>query len=279
MVKKVIYKFINRLMHDDFMGYAAQISFYMLVSMIPLLIMLGAGLSRLNIIDVEQLLEKLKLTNMFPESTITLISSMFESVTLPSGSVIGYVLLILWFASRGIRAVMNAIHMTFRTRNNFNIARHFGLSFLYTLLFVVIIMLFTVLIVYGDRLSSILAEALSQPVWVSVVMTVIRYLIPLLFLFFLYSLMYQVIPGKDLNFKSVLPGTILATLGSFIVSQIFSLFATNSLEGYSTIYGGLTGIAIICTWMWLFSLVLILGSELNACVYEVKHNTTLVSFY
>ena len=104
-------------------------------------------------------------------------------------------------------------------------------------------------------------------------------MVPLLFLLVFYTILYRVIPGKDLRIRDVLPGSIGATIGSYVVSLIFSLFVSQQTSNYSAIYGGLSSIAVLCTWMWLFALVLILGSELNACIYEVKNNTTLISIY
>ena len=279
MIKKVTFKFIKRLRTDDFMGYAAQISFYLLVSLIPLLIMLAALLSGSRLIDLGTLLDMLRDTRILPASTVTMIETMFQGVTLPSQSIPIYVVLVIWFASRGIRAIMNAIHMTFRTRSSFSLPRHFMLSFFYTICFVLMIMLFVILIIFGDRLSNFLYETFKKQIFISMIVRLIRYMVPLLFLLVFYTILYRVIPGKNLRIRDVLPGSIGATIGSYVVSLIFSLFVSNQNVSFSAIYGGLASIAILCTWMWLFSLVLILGSELNACIYEVKNDTTLISIY
>ena len=261
------------------MGYAAQISFYLLVSLIPLLIMLAALLGGSRIIELDSILEMLADTHIFPASTLSMIDSMFQGVTLPTQSIPIYIVLVIWFASRGIRAIMNAIHMTFRTRNSFSIPRHFMLSFFYTICFVLMIVLFMILIIFGDRLFNFLYETFKKQIFISMVARMIRYMVPLLFLLVFYTILYRVIPGKDLRIRDVLPGSIGATIGSYVVSLIFSLFVSQQTSNYSAIYGGLSSIAVLCTWMWLFALVLILGSELNACIYEVKNNTTLISIY
>ena len=279
MIRQISLKFFKRLRTDDFMGYAAQISFYLLVSLIPLMIMFTALISRSALVDYTRILDMLRESHIFPDSALDTIDIMFKGVTLPNQSIPIYVLLVIWFASRGIRAVMNAIHMTFRTRNSFSIPKHSMLSFFYAISFVLMIVLFTVLIVFGDRLFTFLSDTFQKQIFVSMVVRAIRYIIPLLFLFVLYTIIYRVIPGKELRIRDVLPGSIGATLGSYVVSLIFSVFVSQSTSNYSAIYGGLASVAVICTWMWLFSLVLVLGSELNACVYEVKNNTTLISIY
>ncbi|MBO6159150.1 MAG: YihY/virulence factor BrkB family protein [Firmicutes bacterium] len=278
-MKQVILKFIKRLRTDDLAGYAAQISFYLLVSMIPLMIMLTIVISNSRLMSADALMEMLRDSRLFPDQTIAQIEVMISGVTPSNRSLPIYLILLIWFASRGIRAIMNGIHMTFRTRNSFSIPKHFALSFLYTISFVLMTVLFEVLIVFGDKLFDFIAETYHIGILVSSIIKVIRYLVPLFFLFLLYTIMYKVIPGKELQIRDVLPGSIGATLGSYIVSQIFSYFVASSSAGYSNIYGGLASTAVICTWMWLFALVLILGSELNACVYEVKNNTTLISIY
>ncbi|MBQ7059828.1 MAG: YihY/virulence factor BrkB family protein [Firmicutes bacterium] len=279
MIRQVFLRFVKRLRTDDFMGYAAQISFYLLVSLIPLLIMLAAVLGSSGFIDFDDLLLILRTTRIFPDSTLTLIETMFQGVTLPRQSIPVYIVLVVWFASRGVRAIMNGIHMTFRTRNSFSVPRHFFLSLFYTICFVLMIILFMGLIVFGGRVFTFLANTFQMQIFVSVLVTIIRYSIPLFALLVFYTILYRVIPGKELRIRDVLPGSIGATVGSYAVSQIFSLFVSSASAGYSAIYGGLASIAILCTWMWLFSLILILGSELNACVYEVRNDTTLISIY
>lgn len=261
------------------MGYAAQISFYMLVSLIPLILLIASFVSSSQLISFTFILDILSESHILPDTAISLIHNTLMDFKIPSGSIVFHLIIMLWFASRGTRAIMNAIHMTFRTRDEFPMVKHFLLSFFYTICFILMIILFAALIIFGDRLFELLSSTLKSSFLVSVLVKVIRYLIPLIFLLIFYTALYRVVPGKQLKIRSVLPGSILAALGSFLVSQLFSSFANTSISGFSAIYGSIASIAILCTWMWLFSLVLVLGSELNACVYEVKNDTTLVSIY
>ena len=233
MIRQVFLRFVKRLRTDDFMGYAAQISFYLLVSLIPLLIMLAAVLGSSGFIDFDDLLLILRTTRIFPDSTLTLIETMFQGVTLPRQSIPVYIVLVVWFASRGVRAIMNGIHMTFRTRNSFSVPRHFFLSLFYTICFVLMIILFMGLIVFGGRVFTFLANTFQMQIFVSVLVTIIRYSIPLFALLVFYTILYRVIPGKELRIRDVLPGSIGATVGSYAVSQIFSLFVSSASAGYS----------------------------------------------
>ncbi|MCI8633144.1 MAG: YihY/virulence factor BrkB family protein [Lachnospiraceae bacterium] len=275
MFKQLIFKLIPRFRFDDITAYAAQISFYLLLSLFPFFILLVSVLTHTNLIDINQLMEMMRSSNIFPEIALRLIEDTFSGVTLPSASISFYIIVVLWSASRGIRAVMNGIHMAFRTREAHNLIVRFLLSFFYTLCFVLMVVLFIALVVFGDALFSWLSSTFHLFFLISTLMHFIRYLIPLVFMLLLYTLLYKVIPGKELRIRDVLPGSLFAALSSFLISQGFSIY-TSHFANYSLMYGSISGIIVICTWMYLFSLMMVLGAEINACLYEITHNTSLL---
>lgn len=275
MLKELVYKLISRFRYDDITAYAAQISFYLLLSLFPLMILLATVLSQTPLINLEQFFQMIRNSNIFPDVAITVVESTLTELELPSGSVSFYIAVVIWSASRGIRAVMNGIHMAFRTREAHHLILRFILSFLYTICFVLILVLFAILVLFGDFLFNWLSSIFNLTFLVSSLVRLIRYLVPLLFLFIFYILLYKVIPAKDLHFRDVLPGSLYASFSSFLISHLFSLYISN-FANYSTLYGSIAGIIVICTWMFLFSLMLVIGAEINACIYEIRYNTTLL---
>ena len=275
MLKELVYKLISRFRYDDITAYAAQISFYLLLSLFPLMILLATVLSQTPLINLEQFFQMIRNSNIFPDVAITVVESTLTELELPSGSVSFYIAVVIWSASRGIRAVMNGIHMAFRTREAHHLILRFILSFLYTICFVLILVLFAILVLFGDFLFNWLSSIFNLSFLVSSLVRLIRYLVPLLFLFIFYILLYKVIPAKDLHFRDVLPGSLYASFSSFLISHLFSLYISN-FANYSTLYGSIAGIIVICTWMFLFSLMLVIGAEINACIYEIRYNTTLL---
>ena len=275
MLKELVYKLISRFRYDDITAYAAQISFYLLLSLFPLMILLATVLSQTPLINLEQFFQMIRNSNIFPDVAITVVESTLTELELPSGSASFYIAVVIWSASRGIRAVMNGIHMAFRTREAHHLILRFILSFLYTICFVLILVLFAILVLFGDFLFNWLSSIFNLSFLVSSLVRLIRYLVPLLFLFIFYILLYKVIPAKDLHFRDVLPGSLYASFSSFLISHLFSLYISN-FANYSTLYGSIAGIIVICTWMFLFSLMLVIGAEINACIYEIRYNTTLL---
>lgn len=275
MLKQLIYKLIPRLRYDDITAYAAQVSFYLLLSLFPMLILMAAVLSRTDLIDITQVLQMVRGSNIFPEVAINVVESTLTELTLPTGSISFYIIMVIWSASRGIRAVMNGIHMAFRTREAHNMILRILLSFFYTICFVLMLVLFAVLVVFGDSLFTWLGSILHLSFLMSGLVRLIRYLIPLGFMLILYTALYKFIPAKELRVIDVLPGSLFAALSSFLISHGFSLY-TGNFADYSVLYGSIAGIIVICTWIFLFSLMMVIGAEINACLYEINHNTTLL---
>ena len=131
------------------------------------------------------------------------------------------------------------------------------------------------LVLFGDFLFSWLTRTFELHFLESWGVSLARYIIPILFMYVIYMLLYRSVPAKPLCFRDVRPGALVATLLSFSVSKIFSFYTAN-FANYSALYGSISGIVVTCTWMFFFSFVLVLGAELNAVLYEIRNHTTLL---
>lgn len=87
-------------------------------------------------------------------------------------------------------------------------------------------------------------------------------------------MLYKYTPSRKLRTKEVLPGSIFTTISFGITSFIFS-FYVNNFGNYSKLYGGIGAIIILMTWIYLFSVILLLGGELNASIIYVKNQSSL----
>ena len=273
MAKQVLFKLISRFRYDDINGYAAQISFYLLLSLFPFLILLAAVLARTQVLDLSQLLVYLRDYDIIPPAALDLVESVFQDLRIPTGTLSFYVIIVLWCASRGIRAIMNGIHMAFRTRESRGIVATFLRSFFYTIAFALLLILFMALVLFGDFLFSWLLKTFRLEILENWLFSLARSLIPILFMYVICLLLYRSVPAKPLRFRDVRLGALLATLVIFIVSKLFSFYTAN-FGNYSALYGSISGIIVICTWMYFFSFILVLGAEFNAVLYELRTDTS-----
>lgn len=63
--------------------------------------------------------------------------------------------------------------------------------------------------------------------------------------------------------RRVVPGAVVAIALIVAISWAFSLYV-RTLASYTVYYGGLAAIAVLLVWLWLVSLAILVGAELNA---------------
>jgi membrane protein len=94
----------------------------------------------------------------------------------------------------------------------------------------------------------------------------VRWLIAILTSVAVIALIYHNAVPRTQPWHSVLPGASLATAMWFFVTMLFGWYLQNYAD-YSVIYGSL-GVAIaLLVWMYLISLVILIGAEFNAMLF------------
>ncbi|MDB4934045.1 MAG: hypothetical protein JWP87_1017 [Labilithrix sp.] len=63
--------------------------------------------------------------------------------------------------------------------------------------------------------------------------------------------------------RRVLPGAVLAVVLWLVISWAFGLYVTTLAE-YAVFYGSLAAVAVLLVWLWLTSLAILVGAELNS---------------
>jgi membrane protein len=74
---------------------------------------------------------------------------------------------------------------------------------------------------------------------------------------------YRFLPDVEQRFSLILPGSILAVALWVVASLGFSVYAEN-FGKYEVEYGTLGGVIVLLLWMWISSIALLLGAEVNA---------------
>jgi uncharacterized BrkB/YihY/UPF0761 family membrane protein len=72
--------------------------------------------------------------------------------------------------------------------------------------------------------------------------------------------------------RRVWPGTITAVASWLVVSWVFGLYAV-SMSSYAVYYGSLAAVAVMLVWLYITSLALVVGAEVNAQLEGVREET------
>ena len=210
---------------------------------------------------------------MLPTSAFELIYSVIiEVIEKQNTGLLGAsLLLVVWSASSAFRAVIKGINKAYGLNENRSFIKRAFIAIICTFALAFVILLTLVMLVFGGLIGDLLASYLPFPTVVYRVWNFLRYVLVVFMMILIFASIYRYSPSKRLGWKEVVPGAISCTIGWLVVSLGFS-FYINNFSNYSKIYGGLGAVIILITWLYLTSIILILGGEINSVIVTRKTN-------
>jgi len=97
----------------------------------------------------------------------------------------------------------------------------------------------------------------------------VRYLLPAVFSFTLFAVLYRYVPRASARFGEVWPAALLATVLFEALKNSFAVYVAN-FNNYNLAYGALGGILIFLLWTYLAANILLLGAEAAARLAELR---------
>ncbi len=189
--------------------------------------------------------------------------------TFIDGSKIGLIsfglLLSLYFASNGIMGIMrsfNKKYVGFETRRSIEMRMEslrltiiiFGLLFGYLVL----------LIMQGTLLKAVIQSHTAR-----IAINYTRWILIILLVYLNIGFIFKYAPAVRKKWQFTSPGTLLATLLSLAASLAFSLYV-NNFGKYNALYGSIGTIMMIMALIYINSLALLIGFELNVSIHSLK---------
>lgn len=260
---------IQRIKNVEISALGAQLAYFFLLSFFPLLIFM---VSLLPYLKLEQGAVFTFMEDVMPEQVYLLIEgTLSEVLTNQNGGLLSIGILgTVWSASKGIDALMRALNKAYDTEAKPGWKNKLW-SILFTISFVVIILLALVLPVFGQQIAEILLGYLNIGFRLEGVWNLIRFATPPLLIFLLLCVMYWIVPNTNPRIKliSVLPGALIAAAGFFTLTFGFS-FYINNFGNYSATYGSIGGVIVLMLWLYFIGMILIFGGLINAVFAQRK---------
>jgi Predicted membrane protein len=191
----------------------------------------------------------------------------------------GFVLLI-FFASNGMMGLMrsfNKNYIGFEKRTGLH-SRWVAIKLTFIIMGLVLACLL-LLIMQG----AVLKWMGIKSDFVRTFIRVIRWVFIVMLIFYAIGFIYKYAPAIQKRWSLVSPGSILATSLSILTTLGFSIFVEN-FGSYNALYGSIGTIIVLMIIIYINSLVLLIGYELNVSIHSLKamalerekavHNTT-----
>lgn len=244
-------------------AYAAQASYFFMLSLIPIMILL---LTMIQFTPVTRETVMTAVVNVFPTTVNGLIVSIVNQVYSQSNTIIPItIVMALWSAGKGVLSVTSGLNCTYdciETRNYFFL--RFRATF-YTLLFIIAIIVTLLLSVFGNGISVFVIQHVPFLETVVDFLMRMRTLFSLSFLFVLWLLVYKFLPNKKNVLRKQIPGAAFTAAGWLLMSFFFSVYL-DIFTGFTSMYGSLTTIILIMLWMYFCMYITLLGGEINVLI-------------
>lgn len=266
-------------------GLAAEMCYYLVLSILPLVTAVGAGLGLLSrfvepatVMQMRVMLTSAVQAVLSPELAADVATPLVrellrsEQVGAALGSVAGALLL----GSLVFRAAVRALGEAYRTSERRSLVRLWGLSLVFTVAAVLVLgVLLSVLVVGpllggGRRLADLVGAGQAfEPAW-----TFGRWPVVLLVCAVFLAWLYHVGQNADKAWRDAVPGALLATVGLVVLMAGFRLYVDvagprgpDLGDGPDAVrvVGRFIGTALAAMLLgWLASMVVLVGGVFNA---------------
>jgi membrane protein len=191
-----------------------------------------------------------------------------KSLQRPIGLLVTASLITLWTGSGVIISWMEGFRNAYQLPKKWGLVKERMIAFSLVILAGIPLFFATVLVAFGARIETRILFAMGREFGFYIVLmwTAIRWLIATLTSIAVIGLIYHNAVPRTQPWHSVLPGATLATALWFLATALFGWYL-QSYANYNIIYGSLgVGIALL-VWMYLISLVILVGAEFNALLF------------
>jgi len=252
---------------DDVFGKAAQLAYYFLLALFPLLIFLtsaigllvgsGTGL-RHNLFNY--------LSQVMPSSAFQLIDSTISEISNASGAgklSLG-LLAALWAASNGMGAITDALNVAYGVDEARPWWKHRLISVGLTVALCVLIISALILVLGGSKIADHLARNYGFGSFFTITWKIVQWPIVLASMLLAFALIYYFAPDlRDQDWKWLTPGSTIGVALWLLVSFAFKIYL-HFFDSYSKTYGSLGAVIVLMLWLYLTGVAVLIGGEVNS---------------
>ncbi|QOY35173.1 YihY/virulence factor BrkB family protein [Anaerobacillus isosaccharinicus] len=261
-------EFYEQVKKDPIQDWAATLAFYFMLSIFPFLIFILSLLPYLPI-DTEQIYHFVH-DYAPPELAELFTVTVLEVIAEPKGGLLSFgILATIWTASNGINALIRALNRAHNIDETRSFIKLRSMSIFLTLGIVILFFATLLLPIFGNLILSSIDQIFSLPDQTFLNLNRLRWIIGVVIMTAILMLIYMIAPNRKLAYRDVLFGALLATVSWQLISFGFSIYVAN-FNNYTATYGSLGGVIILMFWFYLSGLILVVGGEINATLYNLK---------
>jgi membrane protein len=258
---------VKRANRDHITNLAAALAYYAFLA-IPATLLIAAGLFGLiagphavtTVID--------KLHGIIPDQATSLLEDSLRRLTQKQGTSITLVAvggaLALWSLSGAMQNVMWALNLAYARDETRGFVRRRFVAAGMAVFVLMASALALGLLVLGPHLSRWIGDAVGHKSVVEIVWWAAQWPILIGGLLLAFAVVYYLGPNvRHPKWQFLSFGSVFAVVVWLLASGAFAFYASR-FGSYNKTWGSLSAVVVMLTWLWISSVALLLGAEINA---------------
>lgn len=275
--KELTKRVVKSARDGDLLGWAAQLAFFFVLALFPLLLFLMLLLGYLTE-DRTQLRDQLLfyLSGLAPVSASQLIATTIEETRLAKGGgkLTFGLLAALWAAAGGMRATSKALNVAYDVQHNRTWWRERLLALALTLALGALIIVALTLLLYGSDIAEQIAAAFGLDEAFTLLWKLVQYPIAVLFVLLAFNTIYHFAPNiRGKRWRWLTPGALIGVALWLTVSIAFR-FYLRQFSLIKTTYGSFGAVIALMLWCYLTGIVILVGGTVNAVIDRARQDMT-----
>jgi membrane protein len=253
--------------HDAF-AIAKASAYSSILTFFPVLLVLGSVLATVRRGEVYLREISYALGRILPAGSATALNYLKGGAHRPVGLLVSTSLLTIWTASGVIISWMEGFRRAYQLPKTWGLVKERVIAISLVIMAGLPLTFSTVLVAFGARIETRILFLIGHEFGPLVLLawTFTRWLIAILTSIAVIQLIYHNAVTRTQPWHSVLPGAVLATAMWLGATALFGWYL-QSYADYSIIYGSLGVSIALLVWMYLISLVVLIGAEFNALLF------------
>ena len=261
----------QRIDKDDVFGRAAQLSYYFVLALFPLLIFLSTLLGYLfasqpglyfRVIDY--------FGQVMPQAAFELMRGTLDEVTEAAGGgkLTFGIALALWTASSGMEAIIESLNVAYAVPEFRPRWRRRLVAIALTITLGGLVAMALLLILASNVAAGAIGSTFPVLQRIAAWSSVVQWAIGLLFLLLALSLIFRFAPNlRFARWEGNLPGAVLALIVWILASAGLRLYLS-TFDSFNRTYGSLGAVIVLLVWLYVSGAAILIGGELNSVIWH-----------
>lgn len=262
-MKKIIVNTIKLIKKGEFSWIPSSLAFYLLLSIVPLLLSIIIIVMNYFSIQIDEMLELIKDYQIYDilHDYFTSSSTLFSNIPLVTALVI--LVYTLFLSSRGLYGLSNAVEKIYNFKK---------MNIIYKRIYAYITTVIIVIAILGMILFAGVLPFLFSLLNIKVTF-IYTYIITFIILYFVIHLIYLLVTQFRLNNKEVFLGALFSTITIYLLLVFSNLFFYKA--NFNVLFGSFAIILLITQFFFYVSFCLYIGILINKVVIDIKKESSL----